>query len=63
MITQLVLRNFKRISEQTYEFDHFDLLVGRNDSGKSTVLQALAVWQFCLDEFRRAKQPKNIEII
>ncbi len=65
MITQLVLHNFKRISEQTYEFDHFDLLVGRNNSGKSTVLQALAIWQFCLDEFRRAKrrEPKSIQII
>jgi len=28
---------FKNISEQTYSFSHFDLLVGR--SGKSTILQ------------------------
>ncbi len=65
VITQLVLRNFKRISEQTYEFEPFDLLVGRNNSGKSTVLQALAIWQFCLDEFRRAKhrEPKSIQIV
>jgi hypothetical protein len=65
VITQLVLRNFKLISEQTYEFEHFDLLVGRNNSGKSTVLQALAIWQFCLDEFRRAKhrEPKSIQIV
>ncbi len=50
MITQLTLHNFKNISEQTYSFSHFDLLVGRNNSGKSTILQALAIWQFCLDE-------------
>ncbi len=56
MITRLTLKNFKSIAEQTYEFDQFDLLVGRNNSGKSTILQALAIWQFCVDEFNRAKR-------
>ncbi|WP_416672167.1 ATP-dependent nuclease [Egbenema bharatensis] len=56
MITTLTLRNFKSIEEQTYKFAHFDLLVGRNNSGKSTILQALAIWQFCVDEFRRVKR-------
>lgn len=56
MITKLTLRNFKSIKEQTYEFALFDLLVGRNNSGKSTILQALAIWQFCIEEFRRAKR-------
>ncbi len=56
MITTLTLRNFKSIEEQTYEFAQFDLLVGRNNSGKSTILQALAIWQFCVDEFRRIKR-------
>ena len=54
MITRLTLRNFKCIKDQTYDFTNFDLLVGRNNSGKSTVLQALAIWQFCIDEFHRA---------
>jgi hypothetical protein len=65
VITQLTLHNFKSISEQTYSFSHFDLLVGRNNSGKSTILQALAIWQFCLDEFRRAKRrdKKSIQIV
>jgi predicted ATPase len=53
MITTLTLKNFKSIEEQTYEFSSFDLLVGRNNSGKSSILQALAIWQFCIDEFRR----------
>ena len=56
MITKLTLRNFKCIREQTYEFTSFDLLVGRNNSGKSTILQALAIWQFCMDEFHRAER-------
>jgi energy-coupling factor transporter ATP-binding protein EcfA2 len=56
MITKLVIRNFKRIQDQSYSFTDFDLLVGWNNSGKSTILQALAIWQFCIDEFHRAKR-------
>lgn len=56
MITRLTLKNFKRIQEQTYAFSEFDLLVGRNNSGKSTVLQALAIWQFCVDTFRHSQR-------
>ena len=59
MITQLTLRNFKSVSEQVYQFTAFDLLVGRNNSGKSTVLQSLAIWQFCVDEFHRAQRSGN----
>ncbi len=62
MITRLTLRNFKSIGEQVYDFTRFDLLVGRNNSGKSTVLQALAIWQFCVDEFHRSKRTGNTGI-
>jgi hypothetical protein len=56
MITKLTLRNFKSVGEQVYDFTRFDLLVGRNNSGKSTVLQAMAIWQFCVDEFHRSRR-------
>lgn len=56
MITRLTLSNFKSVGKQSYDFTRFDLLVGRNNSGKSTVLQALAIWQFCVDEFHRSKR-------
>lgn len=56
MITRLTLRNFKSIGEQSFEFTPFDLLVGRNNSGKSSVLQAIAIWQFCVDEFYRSNR-------
>ena len=65
MITRLTLRNFKNVSDQDYDFTRFDLLVGRNNSGKSTVLQALAIWQFCVDQFHRSKRggSKGIQVI
>ncbi|MEO5359106.1 MAG: AAA family ATPase [Nitrospirota bacterium] len=65
MITELTIRNFKGISEQTYLFTKFDLLVGRNNSGKSTVLQAMAIWQYCVDAFYRSKgkRSESVQII
>jgi hypothetical protein len=65
MITRLTLRNFKSVGEQIYDFTRFDLLVGRNNCGKSTVLQALAIWQFCVDEFHRSKRSgsKGIQVV
>ncbi len=56
MITKLILKNYKSVVDQTYAFTDFDLLVGRNNSGKSTILQSLAIWQFCVEEFRRANR-------
>lgn len=57
MITKLVIRKFKSIKEESYSFTNFDLLVGPNNSGKSTILQALSIWQFCVHEFQR--RPKR----
>ena len=59
MIIRLTLKNFKSIREQMYDFSNFDLLVGRNNSSKSTVLQALAIWRFCIDESDWAKRGGN----
>jgi predicted ATPase len=56
MITELVLKNFKSVKKEVYRFSDFDLLVGRNNSGKSTILQSLAIWQYCVDEFHRMKR-------
>lgn len=65
MLTKLIIKNFKKIREQVYEFSDFDLLVGQNNSGKSTVLQALAIWQYCIDEFHRSRRKgsRGIQIV
>jgi hypothetical protein len=56
MIKSVTIKNLKSIKEETYSFTSFDLLVGMNNSGKSTILQALAIWQYCVDEFSRVKR-------
>lgn len=58
-IRKLIIKNFKKIQEETYEFDQFNLLVGANNSGKSTILQAMAIWQFCVEQFRLSNRNGN----
>jgi hypothetical protein len=56
MIHKLILKNFKKVKEETFLFNNFDLIVGANNSGKSTALQALAIWQYCVDQFHLSKK-------
>jgi ATPase subunit of ABC transporter with duplicated ATPase domains len=44
MLTQLVIRNFKLFNEVQIELGDRVVLVGPNNSGKTTALQALALW-------------------
>ena len=47
-IKSLHLKRFKQFTDSHIEFkDGLSLIVGGNNSGKSTILQALAAWQFC----------------
>lgn len=65
MITKLTIKNFKRIQDEEFSFDHFELLVGANNSGKSTVLQAMAIWQYCVEIFRQSKRAggRGIQVV
>ena len=49
-ITQLIIKNFKRFkSESVITLDPITVLIGGNNSGKSTVLQALSLFQDCVE--------------
>jgi hypothetical protein len=59
MITKVVIKSLKRFPEDGQTFDdlgRFQLIVGQNNSGKSTLLHALAIWQYCIDECRAASR-------
>ncbi len=57
MIRSIELRRFKRFKAGTIEIlgKGTTLLAGPNNSGKSTLLHALAVWSFCVFVLRRGK--------
>ncbi|MBI1849292.1 MAG: AAA family ATPase [Planctomycetes bacterium] len=54
MIRKVVIRRFKRFEEETFELDGRHVVIaGPNNSGKSTVLQAIAAWGFALEQWRQ----------
>lgn len=51
MIHRVRLGSFKRFRDQSFELDDAVVLAGPNNSGKSTLLQAIATWKFGLDHW------------
>lgn len=44
IVNQVTVKNFKRFRDQTFVLHDYIVLAGPNNSGKSTLLQAIAVW-------------------
>lgn len=62
MLKKLIVRNFKRFKNETaIELDPITVLMGANNSGKSTVLQALSIFQYCMDVTRKKKNGLTLE--
>lgn len=63
MISKVTVQNFKRFKVPT-EFllkpDGITFLAGGNNSGKSSLLQALAVWEFSRSVIEIARRPKSL---
>src|SRR5438445_60661 len=57
MIRRVELRNFKRFRSETFEFQPSGVtfIAGGNNSGKSSILHALALWEYC----RRMMETKH----
>ena len=51
MIRRVAIRNFKRFREETFELADAVVLAGPNNSGKSTLLQAISTWKLGLDRW------------
>ena len=55
MITRVVIENFKRFERQEFELDPVTVLAGPNNSGKTTLIQALSAWAFALERWRAGR--------
>lgn len=53
MIRRVILRRFKRFNDVTFEIPGHIVLAGPNNTGKTTLLQAIASWCFSLETWRR----------
>lgn len=52
MIQRLVVRRFKRFAEAEFVLPGHLVLAGPNNTGKTTVLQAVAAWSLALTRWR-----------
>src|SRR5262249_3279980 len=59
MITKLTIRNFKRFDNVEIELGSPVVLIGPNNSGKTTALQALALWNIGLKRWNEKRGGKT----
>ncbi|MFZ5819002.1 MAG: AAA family ATPase [Chloroflexota bacterium] len=59
MLTRIVTKNFKRFDDFDIELGKAVVLIGPNNSGKTTALQALALWDIGLRRWNEKRQGKG----
>lgn len=59
MLTKLLIRDFKRFEEVEIELGDPVVFIGPNDSGKTTALQALALWDLGLKRWNEKRSTKE----
>ena len=62
VIKRVVIKRFKRFEEQEFQLKPFNLLIGPNNHGKTTLLQALSAWQLAYSTWRAARKVEPGEI-
>ncbi len=58
MLTKLTVRNFKRFGEVEVELGNPVIFIGPNNSGKTSALQALALWETGLKRWNEKRRGK-----
>ena len=59
MLTRLVIRNFKRFGEVEIDLGSPVVLIGPNNSGKTSAMQALALWDVGLKRWNEKRAGKS----
>ena len=59
MITKVTTRYFKQFAEQEFDLADHVILAGPNNSGKTTLLQAITVWYLALQKWRERRGPES----
>jgi len=59
MLTKLIIRNFKRFQEAEIDLGNPVVFIGPNNSGKTTALQALALWEIGLKRWNEKRAGKK----
>lgn len=59
MLTKLICRNFKNFGEVEIELGNPVVFIGPNNSGRTTALQALALWEIGLKRWHENRKGKT----
>ena len=59
MLTKLTIRNFKRLGSVEVELGQNVVLIGPNNSGKTSALQALTLWDVGLRQWLLKRTPQT----
>ncbi len=59
MLTEIHINNFKKLDDVTIELGKIVVFIGPNNSGKTTALQALALWDIGLRRWNEKRQGKT----
>ena len=59
MLTRLRVRNFKRFDDVDIELGQTVVLIGANNSGKTTALQALALWEIGVRRWNEKRKGRS----
>ncbi len=59
MLTRIRIRNFKRFDDVDFELGKAVVLIGPNNSGKTTALQALALWDIGVRRWNEKRSGKE----
>jgi energy-coupling factor transporter ATP-binding protein EcfA2 len=57
MITRLTIDNFKRLEHVSFDLTERVVLIGPNNSGKSSILQALTLWEAAVRKWTGRQMP------
>jgi len=59
MVTQVTINNFKKLEKISFRLSQSVVVIGSNNSGKSTIFQALCMWEIGVTNFIQSLQKKR----
>jgi AAA15 family ATPase/GTPase len=60
MITKISIKNFKKLDNISFTTTQSVVLIGPNNSGKTTLFQALCLWELGVTAYLEAEQKQNL---